>query len=274
MGTHRQRFTEAGRTALIVATLLATSGCSLLDDDDASSATPSTIVAARPVELAALEALLPQAADIGPGYVVVEGSLFGGSGDDGVDGSFGDLLETQMQEKCPDAFAIMSAEDGSASPDAVQREYTGPNGEDFGILLENDDAITDRTAFDAMIAAISLCETLTITEPETGLIMNVTFDAEPDDTYGDWGGIMRLQMSQIHPTFPAPVTAWYESHMFMVGSVGVTVTAADGVLPNSLEVMPRNSERMASMAASLEMTVAALQMEAAPEAATPPSVPT
>ena len=141
---------------------LALSSCSLLSDDDGTipALPPTTIVVARPVDVATLRTLLPTAADIGPGFVEVsttddawdapaaspaEGgtapndgtAIVAGEGDD-----FGIRMDRALQESCPGAARFLlggsygdPTSSGGGSGVGTEREYEAPDGRAFSVSV-------------------------------------------------------------------------------------------------------------------------------------------
>lgn len=276
---HARLASATGRaTALLAATiLLTTTGCSLLEDDEASSATPSTIVAAKTVDVAVLEGILPQPAAFGPEFALGDSEIWS-SDDEGSEGD-GDLdLDATFEESCPGfEKAFDSISNRFETQPSVERSFTAPDGRAFMVGASSHadnvfDAVEEAAMADA-VQVISLCPTATVAG-DGGLQTTVTLDAHSVDGYGEWATAFEVRMSMTHPNLAVPVTMTMDYLYLGVGSVTVGVFTADGLDSNTRTVAQADRAKRDAAAANLAMMAAAVQMAAAPEASTPESAPT
>ncbi|NLD76897.1 MAG: hypothetical protein GX643_09550 [Acidimicrobiales bacterium] len=203
-----------------------------------------------------LEALLPEASDIGPGYSVVPSD-----DDDGEDEASGTEMLAAMEKACPDAVEFFRSPEDGDETDAAIRSFADADGREVEVKLDptpNPNFGEGQMA--KVIDAVNSCTTIEL--DNQGYAMAVDLVATPDDTYGDRG--VRLQMLALmsHPQLPAPLELDFTSLAYVLGSVAVSIEAAGaptGQTAADVRVLPGDVHLLDELAAALEPEVEALQ---------------
>lgn len=203
-----------------------------------------------------LEALLPEASDIGPGYSVVPSD-----DDDGEDAGSGTEMLAAMEKACPDAVEFFRSPEDGDETDAAIRSFADADGREVEVKLDptpNPNFGEGQMA--KVIDAVNSCTTIEF--DNQGYAMAVDLVATPDDTYGDRG--VRLQMLAVmsHPQLPEPLELDFTSLAYVLGSVAVSVEAAGapaGQTAADVRVLPGDVHLLDELAAALEPEVEALQ---------------
>ncbi len=243
--------------AVAAAALLLAVACG--DDDDTSTATTTTTVADDPTTTSApddetevddeeesgdLLALLPDVSAIDAGYTEAPAEDEEAGGDDEV--------EDALAEACPEAAAILAEDDDE--DDSAEREYDGALAKSVTVGLDPTPRNLDEDSIDDAVAAVASCETVTLTQD--GLDMTIDLTAERDDTYGDRGVLMTMDLSISSPQLPAPITLQMRGRIFQVGSLGASVNVTSGFDETTFEPAPGDFELLDPLAAQLESAAA------------------
>ncbi len=258
-------------TALLAATLLlGASGCSLLgDDDETAGATPSTIVVAQTVDVAALESILPQATAFGPEFTLGESDMWSSDDEDEAAEDDGLDLDAAFTESCPGfEQAFDSIGTRFETQPSTERGFAAPDGRAIMVgASSHDDNVLDPVERASMAEAtevIALCPTALV-PGDDGFQTNVTLDARTVDGYGEWAMAFEVRLSMLHPNLPEPVNMTIDYLYLGVGSVTVGIFTADGLDPNTMTVTPADRVKRDAVAANLVMMAPAVQMAPAAE---------
>ena len=258
-----QRTTSTTRlrafAASSVAALLLVTACG--DDDDTTADTTSstteavddTTTTSAPDDPADdgddaahgdLSAMLPDVSAIDSSYTAVPS-------DDDDDSSDSAEIEDAMEEACPEAAALFEEDD---EDDSVEQEYAGELERSITVGFDPTPRNLDEGTIDDAVAAISSCETVTLTQD--GMDMTIDLAAERDDMFGDRGVLMTMNLSMSHPQLPAPIQLEMRGRIFQVGSLGAEVSITSGFDETTLEPVPGDFDLLDTLAAELETAAA------------------
>ena len=194
-----------------------------------------------------LAALLPDVSAIEPGYTEVPG--IGGDEDDG-DGEDG--IEAALAEACPEAAAMLDEDDDE--DDTVEREYGGELERSVSVGLDPTPRNLEADTIDDAVAAVASCETMTL--DQDGMEVTIDLTAARDDTYGDRGVLLTMQLSMAHPQLPAPMTLEMRGRIFQVGDLGAHVNVTSGIDESTFEPVAGDFHLLDTLAAELESAAA------------------
>lgn len=187
-----------------------------------------------------LEALLPQASDIGPGYAVVETSEEEDGGNE--------ATQAALEEACPEASEFFADEEDE--DDKLEREFSGEQDRSVTVGLDPTPRNLEEDTLDAVIAAINSCTSASLTQD--GFDMTLDLAAERDDTYGERGAQLDMQVTMAHPQLPEPLTLDFRMRVFVVDSVSATIEVTSGVDEQTLTPVPGDFDLLDSLAPDLE----------------------
>ena len=218
-------------------------------DDDGTTTTGGS---GRDVTTEDLEALLPDASDVGPAYSVAP--------EEDDDGDSDAEMEEAMEKACPEAAEFMRDDDDDDG-DAAIRSFETSNGQ--GIEVKLDPTPNPNYAEGIMgdlIRAVDACDTVEV--EIDGFSVSIEISATPDDTYGDRGVRMQMLAVMSHPALLAPLELDFSSLSYLVGSVAVSIEASGGIAGQTAEeirVVPGDHDLVDALAAALEPEVEAVQ---------------
>lgn len=216
--------------------------------DDGSSTT--TEASSGEVDVEDLEALMPDAADIGPDYELTADV----EEEDEPSGS-----DAAIEEQCPGAAQFMSHDD--ATSDAAYRLFETADDREIEVKLDpTPNPNFDEGRMDEVIDAINSCGTIEV--QEAGFTMTLDIRAAAEGTFGDRGVVMSMLATMDHAELLAPLELEFSARAFVVGSVAVSLSSADGITGRTAEevrVVPGDHDLLDSLAATLEPAVADVQ---------------
>lgn len=204
------------------------------EDDEGGDATEAELLA-----------LLPDVSAIAPDYTEVPAS-----DDDGDEDS--SAFEDAMEEACPEAAELLAQDDDD--DDTAEREYDGTLERSLTVGLDPTPRNLDEDTIDDAVAAISSCETVTLSED--GFDMTIDLTAEREDTYGDRGVLVTVNLSMAHAELPAPLTLEMRGRIFQVGDLGAQVNVTSGFDEASYEPVPGDFDLLDTLAVELETAAA------------------
>lgn len=211
------------------------------------------------VTTADLEALLPEAADIGSDYSDVTDEQDEDEDDDEDDGDDSDM-DAALEQACPEASEFFRDEDEDES-DAAIRVFEAADGREIEVKLDptpNPNFGEDVMA--GIIDAVNSCSTIEV--EQDGFTMAIELEASADDTNGDRGVTMAMDAHMTHPQLTAPLELHYSARSYVLGSVSVSLSASDGVAGQTnadIEVVPGDHDLLELLAEQLETGVADVQ---------------
>jgi hypothetical protein len=250
-----RRHLAGGPAAIVVALALTgiASGCSS-DDDAAAPATTvtTTTVAGRErgagPTVAELTAILPGSVDLGEEWLEAPAEETDPSGDR----SPADLA---LEEQCPDLADLVGADTGSEDADeTVVRSFVDTDGRELEIELDPDARAWSDAELQEAVDAINACDEVELDE-RGGVATTLRFQATIDPDHGEQA--VKLQ-ADIHLTLPSedePISLTLYGLVFRTGSVGVQLTATDGLDPESLEVNRTDLDLLTTLSDRLEAAV-------------------
>lgn len=217
------------------------------EDGDTTETTETTEGAGGSVSVEDLEAIMPEAEEIGPDY----------RSDSDVEEGYDEPSETDdaLAEACPEAARFL-AEDGD-DDDAVERLFETDDGRQVEIRLDptpNTNFDVDR--IDEVVEAVNACETIDLSSD--GLQLAMELGAERNDDNGDRGVQLAITATMDHADFPAPITLTGTGHSFLVGDVAVSLMVFDGVDEDAMAAVPGDHDLLTGLADRLESDVSAL----------------
>lgn len=233
------------------------------DDDDRAATTTSTVAedvaetttstvpdrGAPDGEVPAgeLEALLPDASAIGAGYSEVEPEQDDSGDDDRA-------TQQALEEACPDAAELFA--DAEDEDDAVEREFAGDHERSVTVGFDPTPRNLDDDTLDQVVDAVNSCRPASIAQD--GFDMTLELAAERDDTYGERGALVDMQVTMAHPQLPEPLTLEFRMRVFLVGSVSATIEVTSGVDGSTMTPVPGDFDLLDSLAPQLEAGLDAL----------------
>lgn len=233
--------------ATSVAALLLATACG--DDDDTAATTTTTTTQAAgeettrpPIGDADLRDLLPDVSALDASYREAPPE---DEDEEGTDD--GDEVEDAMEEACPEAAALIDQDDDE---DDVEQEYVGALDRSITVGLDPTPRNLDADSIDEAVAAISSCDTVSLTQDE--LDMTIDLEAERDDSFGDRGVLLTMDLSMSHSEFPAPITLEMRGRFFQVGSLGAQVDVTSGFDDTTFEPAAGDFDLLDTLAAELE----------------------
>lgn len=267
----RRRSLRTGALALAAAAVLLVPACGTGGDDEADDTTTTTEAAGETTttgdettttedgttttegsgggEVSAddLEALLPDESDIGADYVGTD-----------LEDDEPSESDDEVAAACPEAAQFMNE---TGEDDRVGRQFETEDNREIEVKLDPTPSENfDEDTIDTVIDAVNACDVIEL--ENNGINMEMSLDAQRDDTYGDLGVVMRMTALMDHPDFPAPVTLTFSNRAFVVGSVSVSLSATDGLTGATaaeIELIPGDHQILEDLAERLETDVADLQ---------------
>jgi hypothetical protein len=215
-------------------------------EDQGSSDAPS---------VAALVDLLPTAEEIGDGYAVSDEDLTDDPEEtDEEDGD--DATDEAILEACPGAEVLEELDNsGGDNPDEVSREFSTDSDQSIEVALDptGDDFTEDNV--DKVVDALADCGTIK-TKDEDGNEIEMTLEAERDDTYGDYG--LKMSMDATFQFMGTPLSITFRGQIFSVDGVNVSLVATSGLDDATFQVVPGDYDKVPELASEMQDRVAAL----------------
>lgn len=198
------------------------------------------------IDREALDALMPEASDIGADY------HSNSDVEEGYDEP--DDTDNAVADACPGAAKFM---DTAVDKTKAARLFETEDGRNVEVTLDpTPSANFDEGAFDDVIDAINACDTIELAQ--NGVEMKLDLAAERDDSYGDRGVVMQMHAVMTHASFPAPIELSFRVRSYIIGSVSVSTSVNDGLNEDTLEAVPGDFDFVDQLAADLEPKVADL----------------
>lgn len=265
MPTNRSR----ALATVVAAVLLLATACSAGGDDDAGTTTTSGDPAvtttttgdddpvttteaddAPPADrLTAedLEAILPDAAELGDGWEEAPA--------DDEDTDEGDAPEDQaIEEQCPEAAGLGGDDD--EDDEEVVRTFTDADGAEVEVSLSPTAEEIDPDELSTLVDALNDCGTLTV-EGDDGSTTTYDFEAAIDDERGDQG-----LRAQIGLTLELPEVGVVELTLYVLsyrdGDVGVSISGFDGLDQATVEAIPIDPDVLVTVADGIDERLAEL----------------
>jgi hypothetical protein len=263
IGTHRARLAVLAFAAL----LLGACGASGGDDASAGSGGSTTTTTApadgstttapdgedpdegddpggSEVDVDALEAALPEAADIAPGFSVVEDDE---EEDDGEDSA----ADKAMEEACPDAAEYFAEIEDDQDDDELKRTYEHTDSRQVEISIDPNGRDDMETAdIDKVVGLFQACDE--IEYEEDGATTRMTIDAEVDEEHVTKGLLLNIHVVVEAPMLPAPIDVNLKGLLFLVDQVGVSVMMIDGLDEDTMKPVPSDWDRLYELATEME----------------------
>ncbi len=221
-------------------------------DDGGEETTTTTEDAPREITLADLEAIMPEAIDIGPDY-----ELTADVEEDDEPSETSDALD----QACPAMADFMRDTDGADSDDAAYRKFETADGRNVEVKLDpTPNPNFEEGRIDDVIDAVNSCSGIEV--DQDGFRLAIDLLATADSTFGDRGVVLVADMVMTHPELLAPLELKMSSRAFVVGSVAVNIMAGDGVAgatAQDVHVVSGDHRIIDSLAEALEAGVADLQ---------------
>lgn len=180
-------------------------------DDSTTTVTPDKDVTAED-----LEAILPEAGDVGAAYHEV-------SDDDDDDDEGPDPVQDAIDEECPDMVAYQDADDD----DAVGRLYEDTQGRQINVSLKPSATVKSDADLADYIDAVNACDSVEVSD--SGLDYELAFAAEEVPDVGEQAVRVSLTVTIETPDLPSPLTVNTYGVNFRLQDVGVQVSGTDGI---------------------------------------------
>jgi hypothetical protein len=219
------------------------------DTTAAPTTAPSSTAGSSSVTVGDLEELLPTAAQVGADYTV------DASTDDGNDPA----MDAALKKSCPKAASLMN--DMSHDKPSADRTFKTDDDRSFEVELKPDstllDKVNDGVQLDEYISAINDCDVISYTDSD-GVHYEVEFQVQKDTEFGDLGIMMKMRVKASGGPIPKPVEFEGGFRKFLVGDVGVSVSATSGIDSATFESVPADYELIDPMSKRLEGDVGEL----------------
>jgi hypothetical protein len=219
------------------------------DTTASPSSAPSTTAGSSSVTVDDLAELLPTAAQVGADYRVDP------STDDGDDPD----MDAALKKSCPKAASLMN--DTSGREPSADRTFKTDDDRSFEVELKPDstllDKVNDGVQLDEYISAINDCDVISYTDSDD-VHYEVEFEVQKDTEFGDLGIKMQMRVKASGGPIPKPVEFEGGFRKFLVGDVGVSVSATSGLDSATFEPVPADYDLIDPMSEQLEGDVAKL----------------
>lgn len=250
---HRPR-SSAASLALLVGVAFAACACSSSGGD----AAPATTVAASSTtagsagdgpgpSTAELSAILPRAIDLGEGWVEAQPS----DPDSADDPS---PTDQALQEQCPELASLVRDEPSGDDDADVVRTFVDGDGREIEIELDPDARAFGDAELQEAVDATNACDQVEL-EDDDGVTTTLRFQAAVDPDHGEQAVKLQAEVTIQLPSEDEPISLTLYGLVFRTGSVGVNVTATDGIDSESLEVNRTDMELLTGLSDRLEASV-------------------
>ena len=201
-----------------------------------------------------LEALFPEASEVGPGYEGPE--IEYGSDSSSDDEEADDETDEAFKEQCPKAAELDFLNDvGDANEDDVTATYVTEAEQEIEISLDPTPAELTEENLELVVEAWNDCGTVEINDPATGP-MKMDLAAESLDGIGDFGA--DITMNAEFELFGMPLNVTFRGYMFVVNDVAVMVTAASGLDDETMEPSPGDDQLLEPLSQLMQERVESL----------------
>ncbi|MEZ5177946.1 MAG: hypothetical protein R2746_06585 [Acidimicrobiales bacterium] len=246
----------ARRTALAALGVALLVGCS---SDD--TAVPATTTSAPPTTIptdppgpgptpAELVGVLPAAADLGPDWVE---ALPEADEPDPASGAE-DPTDRAIADQCPELADLMGAEPDDPDDDHVTRRYVDGDGRELSVELDPTPRMRTDADLEARVEATNRCDEVVVDDRD-GVTTTLRFQAAVDPDHGEQAVKFQAVVEVSLPFEADPITLELYGLAFRTGTVGVSISASDGLDPESLGVNRTDVELLASVSDRLEAAV-------------------
>ncbi len=248
-----------GRAALALAgaLALALSACSS-DDGTPGATTVATSTTGGMREPGAgrsaadLTAILPAAADLGEGWVERPATQAGAGGDR-------TPADRAIEEQCPELSTLVGAADEPGDDGPVTRTFVDGDGRLLRFELDPQAPARQDTELQEAVDATNECEPIVAEDVPAddidGATTTMRFQAAIDPDHGEQAVKLQAEIGLLLPSEDDPVLTTLYALVFRTGSVGVRITATDGLDLESLEVARTDLDLVAGLSDRLEASV-------------------
>lgn len=186
-----------------------------------------------------LEALLPQAGPLGTGWAI-----------DSSEKDTSDEGDKAIAEQCPGAAAL--TQDDGDNEDRVTRAFENTDGRQLEVSLSPSAEAVSASDLNDLIDAINSCDAITVEDAQNGTSTSFKFHAEEDTDYGDQGVRLQAVVTISSDQLDQPVELNLYGLSFRNGTVGVRVSAFDGLNEETLAVVPADTDQLVELAGNLD----------------------
>lgn len=183
-----------------------------------------------------LDAILPTAATLGSGWQVDTNS------DDASDEG-----DKAIEFQCPSAAALVNPDDKA---DTAKAAFIDDSGRQIEVRLSPSAEPLSSAEITQLVTAINECQDVNVTSDD-GTVTTFSFQAAADDQYGDQGVHIQADVSLTAPGAEAPIKLTYYGLKFRNDTVGVSISAIDGVDADGT-VTPADTDLLVQLATSLD----------------------
>lgn len=223
------------------------------------STAPSTTVApatttARPTgggtpTRAELATVLPAATDLGEGWVETDAVDAAPSIDDG------SPTDRAVADQCPALAGLVGAEtDGSADADHVVRRFVDGDGREVAVELDPSARMRTDADLQRAVDAANACDAVVVDDRD-GVTSTLSFQAAVDPDHGEQAVKFQARVELALPFEADPISLNLYGMAFRTATVGVRITASDGLDSESLGVNRTDVDLLASLSDRLEASV-------------------
>lgn len=195
-------------------------------------------------DVAQLEALLPSAAQVGADYLALPEIDEDDDGDTGFDEA--------IERACPEVAARFGDDTGADRSDSVSRDYETSDGRSFVVQLTayvGEGQWADRDDVAEFVELAASCEDIELADEETETVISLAVDG--DDTHGEVGLTIEVTAHVTGVQVPFEFDLEMAARQFVVGDVGVFVTATGSIDPVTGASVPPDRDAVESVAARL-----------------------
>lgn len=224
-----------------------------------SSVTTAPPTTTPSLSAAELESLLPTAAEIGAGYSVV-------TMDAAATEQADEAWNKATRDACPELYEVSSdfaqlfTVAYGQTPTFVQRVYADAASRGVEVdLTDGGDFIPTEEQLDKIIAATNSCDTIRLSDEQTGSDVSMKLRANPDSHYGDLGMVMTMDIERKNPLLPRTVKTSGHVRTFQRGATTVSITTVDGIDLTTLRAVPVDYRLAAELAEELDAEIKQLQ---------------
>lgn len=185
-----------------------------------------------------LEAILPAADDIGSGWTE--------------DTSPDDNENTSFEDQCPEV-ADLDLDDNNDS-DKVERKFKDGEERQLEVALNPSAEALDQDQLEEFVDTINGCGAITDTDDQ-GVTTTFDLEAETDSDYGEQGIRLQADVTVSGGDLPKDFTLTLYALLWREGTVGVQLTALDGIDESTLETVPFDTDVLTDVADDVDAQV-------------------
>jgi len=186
-----------------------------------------------------LEAILPAATDIGAGWTEDN------TPDD-------DEENTSFEEQCPEVADVGLGDDDDS--DKVTQKFMDTEERQLEVSLSPTAEALDQDQLEAFVDAINQCGTITDTNDQ-GVTSSFDLEAQADRDYGEQGIRLQADVTIKSDVLPRELTLTLYSLSWREGTVGVQITAFDGIDDATFEAVPFETDVLTGLADDVDAQV-------------------